>query len=240
VSRLILLVAVAPLAGCAGEELLHGLEEREANEVLVALDEGGIPAEATRAGDSGGGTGGFTVAVPAREAARARRLLSDRSLPRPRASGFDEALAEGSMVPSPAEERARFQHAVAGELSRSLEALDGVVSARVHLALPEPDPLRPGERPPPRAGVLLRCRPAACAAVRGLEPGVRALVAGAADGLDPAAVAVVVAEAAEAPAPPPAGPRRSWALLSLAAVAAVGAAGVGCAGIFARRRRGVA
>jgi type III secretion protein J len=239
VSRLILLVALVPLAGCAGEEVLHGLDEREANEVLVALDEGGIAAEADRAGETGGG---FTVAVPARDAARARRLLSDRSLPRPRASGFDEALAEGSMVPSPAEERARFQHAVAGELSRSLEALDGVVSARVHLALPEPDPLRPGERPPPRAGVLLRCRPPACAAVRGLEPGVRALVAGAADGLDPAAVAVVVAEAAKAtaPAPPAAGAHRSWALLSLAAIAAVGAAAVGGAGFIARRRAGAA
>lgn len=228
-------LALAILPGCAGEELLHGLEEREANEVLVALDEGGLSAEKVAASDA---DGGFTVVVPGRDATRARRILADRSLPRPRAAGFAEALAQGSMVPSPAEERARFQHALAGELSRSLEALDGVVSARVHLALPEPDPLRPGDRPPPRAGVLVRCRPAACGAVRALEGGIRSLVAGAADGLDPGAVAVVVAEAAEASPPPHAPARRSWVLVAIAAVAALGGIALGGASLAGRLRRG--
>lgn len=221
-SLAIALCAVAPLlGGCAREEILHDLDERQAAEVLVALDDGEIAAGKARAG---GSDGGFTVEVAPADAARALRILAERDLPRPRPPGFGEVFSKGGLVPTSTEERALYQHALAGELSRSVEGIDGVVGARVHLALAEPDPLHPGERPAPRAAVLIRCRPAACAAVRALEPGIRSLVAGAADRLEPAAVAVVVAEAREAPHAPPA-PRAPWPTMTaaLAVVAALGA-----------------
>ncbi len=224
------------LAGCSPEPLLHGLDEHQANEVLVALDEGGIAAAKAR---QEGADGGFAIEVARGDAARARRLLSERDLPRSAPAGFDGVFAKGSMVPTPTEEHALYLHALAGELSRSLEALDGVVGARVHLGLPQPDPFRPGERPPPRAAVLVRCRASSCAAVRALEPGIRELVAGAADGLTAASVAVVIAEAPEQRAAVAAPrPRRSPALLALAAVAGVSAVGVG--GMGARGRLGSA
>ncbi len=208
------------LAGCAGEELLHGLDEPQANDVLVALEEEGVPGEKRRAD---GSDGGWTVTVPSGDTARARRILSDRELPRARAQGFAELFAGGGMVPTPVEEHARYLHALSGELSRSVGTLDGVVEARVHLGLPQDDPLRPGDRRPPRAAVLVRCRPAACGAVRALEPGIRALVAGAADGLSTDAVSVLVTEASAAPPPAPAARARpGWrgaAAASLAAVA---------------------
>ena len=76
------------LAGCSGEPLLHGLDEHQANEVLVALDDGGIPATRTR---EDGAEGGFGVEVARGDAARARRLLSERALPRSAPPGFDGA-----------------------------------------------------------------------------------------------------------------------------------------------------
>lgn len=231
--RLMVTVLASALAGCSGEPLLRGLDERQANEVLVALDDGGIPATRTR---EDGAEGGFGVEVPRGDAAHARRLLSERDLPRSAPPGFDGVFGKGSMVPTPTEEHALYQHALAGELARSLEGLDGVVGARVHLGVPQPDPYRPGDRAPPRAAVLVRCRPSRCPAVRALEPGIRALVAGAADGLTAAAVAVVIAEAAEQRAPAAPRPRRSPLLLTLAAVAGVGAVGVGGAGARGRVR----
>ncbi|MFY3742819.1 secretion protein [Anaeromyxobacter sp. Red801] len=223
------------LAGCSGEALLHGLDEPQANDVLVALDEGGIAAEKAR---EDGADGGWEVRVAAADASRARRVLAERELPRQRPAGFDAVLAKGSMVPTATEEHAMYLHALSGELARSIEAIDGVVGARVHLGLPQADPFRPGERPAPRAAVLVRCRAAACAAVRALEPGLRALVAGAADGLDAAAVSVVFAEAPQASAPPPA-PRRGRSPVLLALAAAAGAAAIAVGGGAGwRRRRG--
>jgi type III secretion protein J len=141
------------------------------------------------------------------------------------------------MVPTPTEEHALYLHALGGELARSVEAIDGVVEARVHVGLPQPDPLRPGDRPPPRAAVLVKCRAAACPAVRQLEAGIRSLVAGAADGLDAGSVSVVIAPAAEAAPPAPAPARRhSAVLVGLAAAAALGAVGIGAAGLTRARR----
>ncbi|MFT3914383.1 MAG: secretion protein [Anaeromyxobacteraceae bacterium] len=230
---LILLV----LTACSSSTgLLTGLDERAANEVLVALGEAGVPAEKLRAE---GQDATFSVAVPAAEAARAHRVLAERALPRTRPPGVEEVFAKGSMVPTPLEEQARYAHALAGELARSIESVDGVLEARVHLGLARADPLRPGDAPPPRASVLVKCRPAACDAVRALEGGLRALVAGAADGLDPGAVAVVIAPgAAPGPPPEPAGRRGNALLLGLAALAGTGAIGLAGAGLLGRLRGG--
>lgn len=230
---LLVLAAAATLSGCGGEELLHGLDEVQANEILVVLDEADLAAEKRR---EEGSDGQWTVSVGGRDAARARRILAERELPRPRPPGFGEVFGKGSMVPTPTEEHALYLHALAGELSRSVESIDGIVEARVHLGLPQPDPLRPGDRPPPRGAVLVKCRPASCEAVRALEPGIRALVAGAADGLEEGAVSVVIAPGAAARAAAAAPSRRSPLLLGLAALAGLGAMGLAGAAVRGRLR----
>lgn len=136
------------------------------------------------------------------------------------------------MVPTPTEERALYLHAVAGELARSVEAVDGVVTARVHLALPPVDPLRTGPAPAPRAAVLVKARPGARPRVEPLAPGIQALVAGAVAGLDPGSVSVVVTEGAAVVGPPRA---RPWRPLLLAAA---GAAALGAAALLAWPCRG--
>ena len=206
-TRLTAALLALALGGCAREELLHGLDERQASEVLVAL---------------------------------AHRILAERELPRAKAPGVAEVFGKGSMVPTPTEEHALLLHALAGELARSVEAVDGVVAARVHLGLRQPDPLRPTERGAPRASLLVKCRASACAAVRALEPGLRALVAGAVEGLEPAAVALVVSEAAEAPSPPPAPARRTGLLFGLALQAALAAMALALPAARARLRPGAA
>jgi type III secretion protein J len=233
------LVLASALLGCAGEEILHGLEEPQANEVLVALDERGVPATKER---EEGADARWRVEVARGDATRARRILSERDLPRERPPGFADVFSNGSMIPTSTEEHALYLHALAGELARSVEAIDGVVEARVHLGLRQADPLRPGERASPRGAVLVKCRAAACPAVRDLEPGIRAIVAGAADGLDAGAVSVVFAEAAESTASAPRErPRVSALLVGLAAAAALAAVAVALAtpSVRARLRREV-
>ena len=188
--RALALLAVAGAVGCAREEILHGLEERQANQVLVALDDGGLAGEKRR---DEGSEGRWLVEVARGDAARAQRLLAERELPRPEAPGFAAVFAKGSVVPTPAEDRARLLQALSGELSRSVEALDGVIEARVHVALPPEDPLR-GAPPPVRGSVLVKVRAGERARVESQAGGIRALVAGAVPGLEAAQVAVVVSE----------------------------------------------
>lgn len=111
-------VALLLAAGCGREELLHDLDERQAAEVLVALEDAGIQARKAR---PGGAEAGFVVEVAPPDAGRALRALAARELPRPRPPGLGEVFSRGGLVPTAVEERALLLHALAGELARSVE-----------------------------------------------------------------------------------------------------------------------
>jgi type III secretion protein J len=196
VARIVAALSLLPLlAACGDEVLLHRLDEPQANQVLVALGDAGLAARKER---DGAEEGAFQVAVRPLDAPAARSLLSARDLPRGRSPGFGELFGSPGLVPTPLEEHARYLHALSGELGRTLESLDGVLGARVHLAIPVTDPLRPDARRSPRASVMLKVRPEARGRIESQAEGLRRLVAGAADGLEPSSVAVLVAEAAMA------------------------------------------
>jgi len=191
------LTAVVALAIGCSTPIQHGLDETTANEVLTALERGGIEASKTR-DDSNGEA--FVISVPRADALRALQVLQSLGLPRGRRAGFGEVYKQASLVPTPTEERARYLEALAGEIERTLETVDGVVTARVHLVLPEPDPLAVDGKPrvAAQAAVLLKVRGAATAL---REVDVQKLVAGSVAGLLPEAVAVVVTPATESPSP---------------------------------------
>src|SRR5450432_638470 len=173
------------LAGCS-VPIAVGLDENDANHAVVALEKSGVAADKDRDPDS---EGGWRVSVAHDDASSAAGVLSAESLPPPASPGVLETLGQGSIVPSRASEQAKFVTGVAGELERSLRSLDGVVSVRVHLAVPAEDSLAPDEAPvPPSASVLLRHRGAAPPIAIG---DVQRLVAGAVQGLSPAQVSVV-------------------------------------------------
>jgi type III secretion protein J len=191
------LVAVVLAAGCS-TNVLQGIDERGANEAARALERAGIGAE--KVADEGGGSSGptFTLRVSRGDGARALDLLRALGLPRDKRRGFAETYGQPSLIPTPSEERARYVDALAGELERTLESVDGVVSARVHLVLEESDPLAMDARPKSvaRAAVLLTTGAGRTPIAR---EDVQRLVAGSVAGLDAAAVAVVFTIAPGAP-----------------------------------------
>ena len=191
---LALLAALAGGAAACSTNLLHGLDERAANESIAALEHAGIAAEKTA--DEAGATT-FTVRIARPDGARALNLLRSLGLPRDRRHGFAEVYGQPSLIPTASEERARYLEALAGEIERTLETADGVVSARVHLVLEESDPLSIDARPrtAARAAVLLKARGGRAPLP---EADVQRLVAGSVPGLDPAAVAVVMIRAPDA------------------------------------------
>ena len=120
-------------AGCSAR-VQHGLDERQANEIQTVLLERGFHA---RKRVEEGRPPTWAVEVDPADAADAVRVLAELGLPRARPAGVRELLKPG-LVPDPVEQHALLLEAQSGELARTLEAVDGVVSARVHLVRPQP------------------------------------------------------------------------------------------------------
>ena len=123
------------LAGCQ-VPVAAGLDENDANRVVVALDHAGIDAAKEADPTS---EGRFRVTVAHDDASRALTTMADEQLPRAKSRGVLEATERGQLVPSLATEHAQLVAGMAGELERTLGNLDGVLSARVHLNLPARD-----------------------------------------------------------------------------------------------------
>jgi type III secretion protein J len=186
-------------AGCKAA-LRSGLSEHEANQITLALD--GAQISASKVAGPGADGARYAVQVPAAEVAQALRVLEREKLPQREAPGFEQLYGESSLVATPAEERARWAAATAGELSRSLQRIAGVADARVHLALDTSARALDAPEPAAKASVLIRRR-SGTAAVD--EAAVRALVAGAVDGLSADRVSVL-----QVPSESGATPKPSW------------------------------
>lgn len=156
--RVSLALACALVAGCGETSVVQGVSELEANRAVSALDRAGIAARKEADEAAGGGGATFHVTVGASEAAQAMSVLAAHELPRREEPGFSESYGARSLVQSAAEERARGAQAIAGELARTIESMDGVLDARVHVALPEPSDLLVGDAgaPRPTASVFIK------------------------------------------------------------------------------------
>ncbi len=178
-------LALAALTGCTVPVAVE-LDEADANRIVTLLDSTGIAAE--KSADRGD-DGKYRIEVAQDEAARAVAALTEEGLPLRKTPGLLDTLGASSLVPSPSAEHERLLAGIAGELVRTLEGVDGVLSARVHLAVPRPDPLATdAPQAPPSASVLIRYRGSTSPLP---DDDVRRLVAFAVPGLSLERVAVI-------------------------------------------------
>ncbi|HCF57292.1 MAG TPA: type III secretion protein [Myxococcales bacterium] len=192
------LLPVLLLSACQ-VEIQHQLTEREANEILVLLERKGIPTVKNK--EEGGRELTWMISVPKAHAANAAMLLKENELPRTRSPGF-EIFNRGSLIPTATEERAMFLQALAGELSKTICSIDGVLDARVHINIPQTDELSDREaRPQPSASVLIKYRAYTDPGEKAPPPPVtddqiQQLVARAVQDMSPEKVSVVMTPAA--------------------------------------------
>lgn len=197
VALVFLASTVAFTAGCMSP-VAAGLDDAEANRVVVALEARSLLA---RREPDGTDEGRFRVVVSDTEASEALRVLADEGLPRPRSASLAD-VGRGALIPSLSAERAAFAAGLGGELEKSLLQVDGVLSARVHLNLPSDSPLRE-KKERSSASVLLTYRGAASPLA---EAQVKKLVAAGAPELAPEDVVVVaVPRLSSSPGPRPIG-----------------------------------
>ena len=125
---LLILLCLA-LAGCRQPNLLEGLDQQQANEVLSVLQRNNIAAVKVDAGKTG-----YAVKIDQVDFSAAVDLLNLYSLPsRPRLQ-VAEMFPADSLVASPRAEKARLYSALEQRIEQSLGVLEGVVSARVHVS----------------------------------------------------------------------------------------------------------
>ena len=108
--------------------LYTDLSERDLSQVAAALKTAQTPYQV----ESGAGS----ILVDARKLDEARMTLAAAGLPKGGARGFELLEEQTTFGTSQFLERARYQHAIEGELSRSIARIDNVRGARVHLAMP--------------------------------------------------------------------------------------------------------
>jgi len=123
------LVTLVMLSGCS-QEVLHNVAEDEAARIVSVLQQHGITA--TKALDSAEDNS-WRIVVPRSSVGRAFAILAEYKLPRVQERRFQDVFGKRKLVMTPSEERALFLEALQGEISHTLESIDGVIDARVHL-----------------------------------------------------------------------------------------------------------
>lgn len=203
-----MLILCAGLVACEKSEVYSDLAQEDANDMLVLLTHNGIPAEITRVTRQNKTV--YGVSVDPDDLDRARALLKDHNLPRPRHPGLADIFTEPGFIPTPQEQKARFLLALKGELINALEQIPDVVDADVIVNIPTPGEFgTEGATERPTASVVIKVRPTSQAMASLTEEKVQRFVANAVEKLDPRDVSVVLAYTG----PPPDGVRPGQTLI---------------------------
>lgn len=197
--RLMIVVALAGLLQACDIDLYTNLDEREANAMVAVLLRDGVPAS-RKVQDNGQ----LTVVVDEKRFAQAMSLLDDAGLPGQSFSNMGQVFKSNGLVSSPVQERAQMVYALSEELSHSVSEIDGIISARVHVVLPDNDLLK-RVISPSSASVLVRYDPATD--INQLIPQIKTLVANGISGLSYEGVSVTAVKAAVAKSRASAQPR---------------------------------
>ncbi|GAB4303223.1 MAG: flagellar basal-body MS-ring/collar protein FliF [Thiohalomonadaceae bacterium] len=130
--------------------LYANLGSKDASQVMDALQKQGVRYRLDEK------TG--ALMVPTSAVHELRLKLANDGLPHSSASGLDVLQQKQEFGTSQFLETARYQHALEGELARSVMTINSVEHARVHLALPKQTAFI-RERQPPSASVLVSLYP---------------------------------------------------------------------------------
>lgn len=160
--------------------LFSNLGDQDGGAIVTQLTQMNIPYQFS---DNGG-----ALLIPADKVYETRLKLAAAGLPKGGAVGF-ELMDQEKFGISQFSEQINYQRALEGELSRTIETLGPVSSARVHLAIPKPS-LFVREQKNPSASVTLNLQPG-----RALDDGqinaIVYMVSSSVSGLPPANVTVV-------------------------------------------------
>lgn len=134
-------------------ELHTGLSETESNDMVALLLSHNLDAVKGSATKEG-----VPLLVESADLAEAIEVLRENGYPRDSFQGIGQVFQGQGLISSPLEERVRFIYALSQSISETLSQIDGVITARVHVIVPEQHPL--DDKPEgSSASVFLKTRP---------------------------------------------------------------------------------
>lgn len=125
--------------------LYSGLSDRDGGPVVTTLQQMNVPYKMAE--------GGGAILVPANQVYELRLRLAAQGLPKGSVVGY-ELMDNQKLGTSQFGEQANYHRALEGELTRSIQAISAIQSARVHLAFPKQS-VFVREQQKPTASVLL-------------------------------------------------------------------------------------
>ncbi len=160
--------------------LYSGLDPQDSGAIVNDLRTRAIPFQL--------GSGGSSVLVPEAQVDQLRLDFAAQGLPQGGNVGF-ELMNGNSFTATDFVQRLNFQRGLQGELQRTIESLNSVQHARVHIVLPEKS-LFMKDQTPPTASVVLQLRPGQRPDAREVR-GIAHMVAGAVEGLQQENVSIL-------------------------------------------------
>ena len=159
--------------------LFNNLQPTDASAIVDKLSADGVPYQLA--------DGGTTILVPQEQVYDLRLKMSGQGLPAGGTDGY-ALLDKQGLTTSEFQQQVGYQRALEGELRKTIESIDGVQAASVHLAIPARDVFT-REQDKPTASVLVTTRPGATVA-SGQVAAIVNLVASSVAGMAPADVTV--------------------------------------------------
>ena len=129
------------------ETLYVGLSRDDVNRMGMTLGEAGIAFDVSSDGTS--------VQVPIGQAEKARMFLAEKGLPTSNNAGYELFDNMGSLGLTSFMQEITRQRALEGEIARTIQAVQGVKAARVHIVLPDKGSFRRANQKP-SASVVIR------------------------------------------------------------------------------------
>lgn len=128
------------LCSCDSNQMIvNGIDERDANEIIVYLASRGIDAQKVAAPSTGVGSGPsnqYSITVSSKISVDAMAALNRVGLPRKSGTTLLQLFAKSGLMSSTMEETIRYQAGLAEELCNTIRKIDGVLDADVQISFP--------------------------------------------------------------------------------------------------------
>jgi type III secretion protein J len=193
------ILALFLLTSCSESRVIvTGVEERQANVIVVFLESRGIMAkkEAAKLSPSAGmdssAAAKFDISVDGSQAIDAMAILNSNGLPHRKGTDLLELFAKSGMMSTDKEETIRYQAGLAQQIANMILMIDGVIDANVQISFPQEQGI--GEGGPTQrvtAAIFVKHQGIIDDPNSHLETKIKRLVSGSIQGLDINDVTVV-------------------------------------------------